>query len=435
MFQKTFSLQETGKFDFETKVQLTKLESISNKINNHQPLFNFYKNKAEGDVLQAISQSLSERTLFIADDGFTHVIAPDRNSYKYLKVFKNEAGDGFLVSESHLLRSEDVLLFDAKYQEKAATLSTGDVEIFHFGAIKGDKMDIQLGKTKATIPAGSEEQVFSQIAMKAQQSASSKIIISRDDFIRDLADNSYASFWSENDFKTFVSKRINPQHIIEKLRSKFPDKTFFLGGDLEKDLKAVTSIPKINSSSDVTAFIAPKSMEVGYDVISKPNVQKTFTNHNISVIDLDNPALNHTDLSSNVILVSGNKDKNFEKYLGTLLTNYEVKDKVIVTFSCFKEGNDFINSFIIKNFKAHSIIYFPTEINPDAVKKVLLRFSASIKNSNGSAIRDIMEKSIEEAYMMETVDFLKLEIGKLRKFIQQTSFNYEPLEKMNNNKS
>lgn len=438
-FQRTYSLQETGLFDTKTKIQLTRLESINNKINNHEPLFNFYKNKFEGEVLQYVSEALTERTIFVTDKEFAYVIAPERDEYKFLKVQKNENEDGFLVSESHTVTKSDILLFDQVYQSSISKLSSNEVEVFHFGALENNRMKFQLGKTSEIINISNntsnlENEFLAQIIDGIKrQSKSSTIVIARDNFIRDIDKNNSASFFSTNDFNSFKSERINPQNIIEKLREEFPDKTFYMGGDVEKDIYSIKSMPKVNSASDITAFTAPKSLEVNYDLLSKENVRRTFEQKNISVIDLDNPAVTHNEVGSNIILITGNKDKNFEKYLSKLLEKVDVKDKVIVTFSCFKEGNDFTNSFIIKNFKANSIIYFPTKIHPDATKKVLLKFSEMISNNaSGQTVRKLMEQSIEEVYKNETNEFLKTEVNKLRQFIQQTSFNYyENVEKSN----
>jgi hypothetical protein len=430
-FQKTYSLEETGLFEINTKIELTRLESISNKINNHEPLFNFYKNKFEGEALQYVSQLLSERTIFVENRQFTYVIAPDKEGYKFLKVQKNESNNGLLVSEGRSLTKSDILLFDQAYQNEVSKLSSSEVEVFHFGALDNNAIKFQLGKTSEIISISNnasylENEVFTQIINKIKQQSKSKtIVIARDNFIRDIENINSVSLFATNDFKSFKSERINPQHIIEKLRAEFPNKTFYMGGDIEKDISSINSMPKVNSTSDVTAFTAPKSLEVNYDLLSKENVRRTFQQKNINVIDLDNPAISRDDVGSNIILITGNKDKNFEKYLGKVLQRVDVKDKVVVTFSCFKEGNDFTNSFIIKNFKANSIIYFPTKIHPDATKKVLLKFSEMVGNSSGSqTIRKLMEQSIEEVYKNETNEFLRTEINKLRQFIQQTSFNY-----------
>lgn len=441
-FQKEYSVNETGIFDYATKIQLTKLESINNKINNHEPLFNFYKDKEVGKILQIISDKLSKRIKFVSDKNFTYVIAPEGKGYKFLKVSKSENNDGFLIKESHTLIKSDISFFDSVYQNEVSNLSSTEIEAFHFGAIENNSMQIQLGKSSEVISVSnnvtnSKDEIFTQITNRiTQQSKSKNIVIVRDNFVKEIADNNSSSFLVTNDFKSFKSERINPQNIIEMLRVKFPDKKFYLGGEIEKDISAIKSMPKVNSTSDITAFTAPKSLEVNYDLLSKSNVKKTFEERNIRVFDLDNSASNHNEIGSNVILITGNKDESFDKYLGKLLEKVDVKDKVVVTFSCFKEGNDFTNSYIIKYFKANSIIYFPTLIHPDATKKVLLNFSEMVhKNTSGKTVRELMEQSIEEAYKIETDEFLKTKINELRQFIQQTSFNYNIKEEISTLKS
>ena len=54
----------------------------------------------------------------------------------------------------------------------------------------------------------------------------------------------------------------------------------------------------------------------------------------------------------------------------------------------------------------------------------MLKFSELVSNNTGGkTVSELIEQSIEEAYLAETNEFLKTEINKLRQFIQQTSFN------------
>ncbi len=426
-FQNTYSIQETGRFDIETKIELTRLESINNKVNNHEPLFNFYKNKEEGEILRRVSEILSENTLFVNGDDFSYVIAPDKDLYKFY-VIEKKGNDGFLINETHVLTPRDIAFFDERYQTSISKLQANNCEIIHFGALENNSFKFQLNKSNYTIVANQvssklDDDVLNEIANKISQNSKSKnIIITRDDFLRNNPNNDASSFFAENDFISFKSKRINPQKIIEELRVRFPNKNFYMGGDLSKDISSINSVPKINSVNDVTAITAPKSLEVQYDLIRK--VSSKFQEKNIKVISLDNPLSNENDVSSNVILITGNKDQKFEEYLAKLFKEVDLKDKVLVTFSCFKEGSDYLNTFLIKNFKTNSIIYFPTKINPDATKKVLLEFSELLsKNTEQKTIKELMEQSIEIMYNSETIPFLKNEIGKLRQFIIQLSIN------------
>jgi hypothetical protein len=412
------------------------LEGIFLKLNNKLPI---YSGSFKGILGEP---KLSEETIINAEKEFTYIITPGKNSFKFLKVIKGENNDGFFINEIHDLTSNDINDFNNAYQLKVSNLSSDDVEFIHFGAIDNDQFRIQIGKSNETISMPQEQDKLKEIidlitnAVK-KHSKSKNIILTRDIFNRNLKTNDAMSLFTENDFKDFKSKRINPQKLMLELKKEFPDKCFYLGGNPEKDISALNSMPKVNSTSDITAFIAPKSLEVEYDLLSKKNVKRTFTESSIEVIDLDQPVIKSNKvgskikIGSNVIVITGNRDLKTELYLKKIREVTDLKDKIIVTFSCFTEGNDYTNTSYLEKTGANSIIYFPTKIHPDAVKEVLLEFSNSFKNySESKFIREILEQSIEKAFLKETDSYLKQQIDNLRHFFQQTSFNNDQNQKV-----
>ncbi|HVT63086.1 MAG TPA: peptidoglycan-binding domain-containing protein, partial [Legionellaceae bacterium] len=152
-FQEKYDLPVTGKFDLETKIELTKLESINNKINGHEPLFNFYKNKLEGQILQRVSLYLTESTLTTKDAEFAYVLFPEKDDYEFLKIKMKKNGDGFIINEKHNASLSDVQFFDNSFQSQIAELSSNDAEILHFGVVSDGTFKLQIGKTNTNIAA------------------------------------------------------------------------------------------------------------------------------------------------------------------------------------------------------------------------------------------------------------------------------------------
>ena len=411
-------LQGKTTTELDIKRKLSEFVSINNKINNH----------ASYDAI--LEKLILGETFTIDDAGYTYVLHPTESGYNYYKVQKKISSDGFLLLDSRKISQSDILLFDNAYQKSVSKMSNKETAIIHMGSIENNNtFKIQIGSTSNTcsIPTKAknyEESVINEIISQINKNTEAKnIVLTRDIFIKDVSEFYSNSLFIDNSFRGFNTKRLNPQYLLDILKMKLPTKRFYLGGDLEKDISSINKSNLPVHNTDVTAITASKSFPLKYNIINE--ITPKLINNGIAVLDLDNPSVSLTNLKSNVVVVTGNKDKNFKNYIGQIAEQADLEDKIFVTTTCFEEGSENFNSELIKSLKLNSIIYFPTKIHPDATEKVLKKLIELLaNNSENKPLKDLLEQAIYQSYESETIQFLKNEINKLRQFRIQLSFNY-----------
>ena len=161
-------------------------------------------------------------------------------------------------------------------------------------------------------------------------------------------------------------------------------------------------------------------------------MKSTLESGQIKVIEVEDDFLNNAEIKqSNVLLLSGHKNENFESYLKKLADNGLLEGKVIAIFSCYEEGTTNLSRYLIKNGYAREIIYFPSLIGTDATKAVLGEIVYVIKNQlvEEKTIEEIIDLAINNA-IVKYPD-MKDAINIFKKGIKIISYNFINKEKNN----
>lgn len=373
--------------------------------------------------------TLDSRKSFVIEDGdLSHILVLNNEKLKYYKAQKGKDSKDILIIEDRVAKQTDISIIDNIYQKKGVEFSNDEVVFVHIGAIQENHFNILIGKSiekeiiNGDINKNYEDQLINSIVEKINQSKNAKtIIITRDFFVQNTTEGYHSQLLIETDLLELTSKRINPQYLVDKLKTKLPDKNIFLGGDFIKDRNSINIINNGISKDNVSAIQA--SSEIEYNLITQ--IKEKIKSNGIGVYSLDELLFDDPIKSkSNILLLTGHKDQKFWEYIDDLSYDVDLDKKVLITFSCFDEGSESKFSDLIRNTKLNSILYFPSEINPDAASIVLIELSKLLNESNGKkSIIQLLDQAIINAHATENSPFLKSEIIKLNNYRIQFSSN------------
>jgi|GEM_PF-4895515 len=219
---------------------------------------------------------------------------------------------------------------------------------------------------------------------------------------------------------------INCTVLLKELKRKFPTRRFYLGTGSSQD-NAGTQIRTIKSSQEVSAIVSPQSFGIQYESVNR--MKSHLVDASIKVHELDDNFANVpvNIFQSNLIIVSGHKDKNYIRYLKRLARAGLLEDKVVIIFSCNEMGTANLNSELIADGYAHNIIFFPTRLNVSATNAVLKALAAIVKTLNGAegiSAELLLQKSVENAMADPANEDLLAELRPFLQYLNQTSFNF-----------
>lgn len=361
--------------------------------------------------------------------------------------------DGYKIYEIRNLETSDIILSEYYYDEGlksyGSLLSDEKIYYCHVSSIdkKGYfKFCINDKETVINVGVPSFEKIVDDISKSINDlPVDGTIILARDDVQRSIL-----TIVDKTDInQLYGDKFINPSMVPElswvnnselyrALKEKFPHRRFYLGGNLSEDLDRLDKIKPVSSPKDIVAFMAPKSFEIKWDAIS--SLRSTFKQSDIRVVEMEIEDVKHDPSLSeaNVILLSGHKNENFQKYLIKLKEEGLLRRKVIAVFSCNESGTTHLNSFLTSGENgALKVIFFPSRINVNATKAVLTEFAAITKNiteQSATYIDRLFDKAIDNALQNPEYENLRPEIKRFKEYIGQLT-QIQPLKNNNNGKA
>ena len=406
----------------ETGLPTPELDNILNEYGKpYEIVIDYYKGKTE-KVLAYANPYYSPQ--FILDVDGKYYFYKVGSSPELLSVKKIDELEGAFRDEV-LYQSNDRTIF--------LNISSMDK--------KTNQVKVQLGNTYRNV-AWSDHNSFAQIISELDEKIklipdNTRIVLARDMFTKGKF-GSYDKqidadlFGSKLLTKTYIEDRawINYTELIRELQNKYPTKKFSLGGDFYLDKKLSTY--KVKTGSDITAFVAPKSISLDQISVAKNKLAAS----GIRVHELDKGFSTPEDIAqSNVLLLSGHKNEEFESYLKELADKRLLQDKVVAVFSCNERGTANLNSYLIQKGYAKKVLFFPSKIDADAVSAVFSEFSELTKNipaNQGFDFDELIMKAIKNAANNPKYQDLKKEIELMEQIIQQTSFIENKLNKNGN---
>jgi hypothetical protein len=130
--------------------------------------------------------------------------------------------------------------------------------------------------------------------------------------------------------------------------------------------------------------------------------------------------------SSNVVVVTGHRDRSMADHLQRLKNAGVLKGKIVAVLSCYGEGVEGLQSDLVAGANgAKAILYYSTPINPGAVQSMMLELSRQLSSNNKgfAALRldNLIKQSVDRALKNADFDSEKEELKKLQNPIIQLS--------------
>ncbi len=212
------------------------------------------------------------------------------------------------------------------------------------------------------------------------------------------------------------------RNIKKQIRS---DQRIFISkfDNIESDFSKLKNIPIVKSSQDIITYMSPKSFGIYADQASA--MKSKLIRGKVKVIDIEKDIINEKEIKqSNVLILSGHKNENFELYLKKLAEKGLLQNKVVAIFSCYEQGTTHLNSYLIQVGGARQIIFFPTKIDVNATKAVFSELVDMLNSeipSGGITLEKAINLSIDRA-IIKYPD-LKNELEEIRSHIPQIAFH------------
>lgn len=222
------------------------------------------------------------------------------------------------------------------------------------------------------------------------------------------------------------NKLINYTEVARNLKTQINDNRKLVISSIknhELDIKKIKEVTLVKSSQDIVTYISPESFGIHADQ-AKAMKQKLIDGK-VKVIDIENEIINEKEINqSNVLILSGHKDSNFELYLKNLAEKGLLNNKVVAIFSCYEQGTTHLNSYLIQVGGAKKIIFFPTKIDINATKAVFSELVEMLNSTpllGGITLEKAINMSIDRA--INKYPDLKNELEEIRNYIPQISFH------------
>jgi len=205
------------------------------------------------------------------------------------------------------------------------------------------------------------------------------------------------------------------------LKAKFGNTVdVYLAGDARTARENATKLPSlaIKGPADITVYTARTVTD--YDTIE--NLKKPLARSGIRVVDEKSGYAGTS--SSNLIVVSGHRDRPLADHLNHLKDAGVLKGKLVAVISCYESGAESLQSDLLSGpMGAAGVLFFDTTVNAAAVESVLRELSKLI-GSQGfapSRLEELLERSVDQALVLADTPTEKVEIKKLRLGLLQLS--------------
>ena len=178
--------------------------------------------------------------------------------------------------------------------------------------------------------------------------------------------------------------------MVEAIESQYGDRIKVLhDDDLQIGKENAKNLPTIRGSTDLAAYIPRNGFDVrDYSVLQA--IEDYLTQAQIRTIR-DTTRVEE----SNIIIITGHKDKALKEYFMQLGREGCLKGKVVLMLSCYEQGDTAFHSNAIKGYGIRGITFLRETINPQAVEKVVVEMCDVLKKMQGSAtdLKNLMKKS------------------------------------------
>jgi hypothetical protein len=188
---------------------------------------------------------------------------------------------------------------------------------------------------------------------------------------------------------------VPPVELLGALRDKYPGYRFLLDDNPDVARENALKPILVASTGDVGAYIPEKSFRVtDYNVIK--GARSTLQTAGVTVED-SMKKLNQ----QNIIVLSGHKDQAFVDYVDAHIKQGNLKDKLVVLFSCYQQGDAHLAHRIIDEGGAREVIFFDDTISASGVQAVLKQLAANLQlqhgTENGKPMLEVLDQSMKAA--------------------------------------
>jgi hypothetical protein len=227
-------------------------------------------------------------------------------------------------------------------------------------------------------------------------------------------------------------RHVHPTVLLAVLKARYREKgDFLLDDEMDRGKANAASLPFVAKGNDIVAYLASNDPLRGTisNRISKTDgqVQQFKIIENIAEYLRETGVEIISDFTrsakTNVLVVTGHKDRNFVDYVNDLGFNGVFKDHIVALASCYEVGDEALNARIIRDYQAKAVLFFDRRLNPHAVESVLYEMSRILKESNYSSSRfdDLLNRSVDRALKDPQNASWRNDIEKMRRSLIQVS--------------
>ncbi len=152
------------------------------------------------------------------------------------------------------------------------------------------------------------------------------------------------------------------------------------------------------------------------------NLKKPLTRAGIRVED--EPAGYGEVPGTNVIIITGHRDRSMSDHLQKLKKAGVLKGKLVVVISCYVPGVEALQSGLMVGPQgAAGVLFYSDVINATAVAAVMRKLPRIVDSQQFSPIRvdELLERSLDAALEDAETEPERQEIEKMRRFVDQRS--------------
>ena len=233
-----------------------------------------------------------------------------------------------------------------------------------------------------------------------------------------------------NGYYHMSRRHIDPLIFCKELQRRYGEyHEFYLDDEMDTGKDNAQNIPEIATDQGIGIYLGEKTdFEVKDFGVIEQTRNILAKSSRIQVMEGFSPFV-----GKNVIVITGHKDDagKFYKYVETLSRNGCLEGKLVVLFSCYRQGDENFNSLMITNDSgARAILFFSQEIDPQAVYEVLVSLEQKLEKAREKPadFKSLMDECIDASKSRNQHEpDLQKEIEKIRDGIIQVSYLAMPV--------
>ncbi len=217
------------------------------------------------------------------------------------------------------------------------------------------------------------------------------VIIYRDPFHKGQAGNNDTI----NGYYHKDLNHVNPRVLLLALRERYETThRFYLDDEMDLGYTNFNNLPIVKNNKDIAAYISYKERpeKDGYSL--KNNIGPILEKAEIQVMkeirQVNNPF---------ILIISDHEGGSFGNYVDKHIKAESLQGKYVILFSCYHAIDEAFIYSMIQEGGAKAILYYPENINPQALEKVFLQLKNILKKPEKGAnkVDDLLAESIKEA--------------------------------------